>query len=43
MEAGTDIAHIQKLLGHANISTTLIYAKVTNRDTKKVKSTLDSL
>jgi integrase/recombinase XerD len=43
MEAGTDIAHIQKLLGHANISTTLIYAKVTNRDTKKVKSPLDSL
>jgi site-specific recombinase XerD len=43
MEAGTDIGHIQKLLGHADISTTLIYAKVTNRDTKKVKSPLDSL
>ncbi len=43
MEAGTDIGHIQKLLGHANITTTLIYAKVTNRDTKKVKSPLDSL
>ncbi|MDZ4824196.1 MAG: tyrosine-type recombinase/integrase [Flavobacteriales bacterium] len=43
MEAGTDIGHIQKLLGHANITTTLIYAQVTNRDTKKVKSPLDSL
>jgi len=43
MEAGTDMGHIQKLLGHANITTTLIYAKVTNRDTKKVKSPLDSL
>ncbi len=43
METGTDIGHIQKLLGHTNISTTLIYAKVTNRDTKKVKSPLDTL
>jgi len=43
MEAGTDIGHIQKLLGHANITTTLIYAQVTNRDTKKVKSPLDNL
>jgi site-specific recombinase XerD len=43
MEAGTDIGHIQKLLGHANITTTLIYAQVSNRDIKKVKSPLDSL
>jgi integrase/recombinase XerD len=43
MEAGTDVSHIQKLLRHANITTTLIYAKVTNRDTKKVKSPLDNL
>lgn len=43
MEAGTDIGHIQKLLGHQNISTTLIYAKVTDRDVKKVKSPLDNL
>lgn len=43
MEAGTDIGHIQKLLGHADIRTTLIYAKVTDRDTKKVKSPLDRL
>lgn len=43
MEAGTDIGHIQKLLGHEKIETTLIYAQVTNRETKKVKSPLDSL
>ncbi len=43
MEAGTDIGHIQKLLGHEKIETTLIYAQVTNREVKKVKSPLDSL
>lgn len=43
MEAGTDIGHIQKLLGHEKIETTLIYAQVTNRETRKVKSPLDSL
>lgn len=43
MEVGTDISHIQKLLGHAHIATTLIYAKVTDRETKKVKSPLDRL
>lgn len=43
MEAGTDIGHIQKLLGHEKIETTLIYAQVTNREVKKVKSPLDDL
>ena len=43
MEAGTDIGHIQKLLGHEKIETTLIYAQVTNREVRKVKSPLDSL
>jgi len=43
MEAGTDIGHIQKLLGHEDIRTTLIYAKVTDRDVTKVKSPLDNL
>jgi integrase/recombinase XerD len=43
METGTDIGHIQKLLGHEKIETTLIYAQVTNREVKKVKSPLDSL
>lgn len=43
MEAGTDIGHIQKLLGHEDIRTTLIYAKVIDRDVTKVKSPLDKL
>ena len=43
MEAGTDIGYIQKLLGHSDIRTTLIYAKVTDRDIRKIKSPLDSL
>lgn len=43
MEAGTDIGHIQKLLGHEDIRTTLIYAKVIDRDVTKVKSPLDRL
>lgn len=43
MEAGTDIGYIQKLLGHEDIRTTLIYAKVTDRDVKKIKSPLDNL
>lgn len=30
LESGTDIAVIQKLLGHAKIDTTMIYAKVSN-------------
>jgi len=43
MVAGTDIGHIQKLLGHEDIRTTLIYAKVSGSDLKKVKSPLDNL
>lgn len=43
MEAGTDISHIQKLLGHANIETTLIYAQVTDRALKRIRSPLDEL
>lgn len=43
LEAGTDIGHIQKLPGHEKIQTTLIYAQVTKREVKKVKSPLNSL
>lgn len=43
LEAGTDIGFIQKLLGHEDIKTTLLYAQVTNHDLKRVKSPLDNL
>jgi len=43
LEAGTDIGFIQKLLGHEDIKTTLLYAQVTNRHLKQIKSPLDSL
>jgi site-specific recombinase XerD len=43
MECGTDMVFIQKLLGHRDIKTTEIYAKVSNRQLGKVKSPLDDL
>ncbi|UOE42252.1 site-specific integrase [Chryseobacterium suipulveris] len=43
LEAGTDISLIQKLLGHNNISTTLVYAQVTDKNISKVKSPLDGI
>lgn len=41
LENGTDIRYIRDLLGHANISTTLIYTKVSNKEISKIKSPLD--
>jgi site-specific recombinase XerD len=43
LEKGTDMYFIQKLLGHANIKTTEIYAKVSNRQLGNIKSPLDDL
>lgn len=43
LEYGTDISHIQKLLGHNDIKTTLIYAHVSDNNTAKIKSPLDFL
>jgi integrase/recombinase XerD len=40
LENGVSIAHIQKLLGHKNISTTTIYAKVSNPQLKGIRSPL---
>lgn len=41
LENGTDIRYIKDLLGHSNISTTLIYTKVSNKNIKNIKSPLD--
>jgi site-specific recombinase XerD len=43
LENGTDISFIQQLLGHRDIKTTMIYAKVAQKNLKSVKSPLDKL
>ena len=43
MEVGTDMVFIQKLLGHKDVKTTQIYAKVSKKQLEKVKSPLDDL
>lgn len=43
MEYGTDVAFIQKLLGHNDIKTTLIYTNIANKDVTKIISPLDKL
>lgn len=43
MEAGTDMVFIQKLLGHKQIKTTEIYARVSSKELSRVKSPLDVL
>jgi len=43
LESGTDMVFIQKLLGHRDIKTTEIYAKVSMRHIGKIKSPLDDL
>jgi len=43
LESGTDIRHIQKLLGHSDLKTTEIYTHVSNKDLSNIKSPLDNL
>ncbi|MCF8278639.1 MAG: site-specific integrase [Flavobacteriales bacterium] len=43
MDKGTDTRYIQKLLGHASLKTTAIYAHVSTKDLNKIVSPLDRI
>jgi integrase len=43
MEAGYEIRTVQELLGHKDVTTTMIYTHVMNKGGMGVKSPLDSL
>ena len=43
VERGIDVTMIQKLLGHNDIKTTLIYLHTSNKDLLKIISPLDDL
>ena len=43
LEAGSDIRIVQELLGHADVSTTMIFIRVLQKSPRGVKSMLDRL
>ena len=43
LENGTDLRHIQELLGHPKPETTMIYTHVTSKALMNIKSPLDTI
>jgi len=43
LQSGTDIRYIQKILGHTDPKTTMIYTRVTIRDLHEIKSPFDDM
>jgi site-specific recombinase XerD len=43
LESGTDLFHIQRLLGHTTAKTTSVYLHITGKELAKVKSPIDLL